>query len=239
MIVAATLTTPPRFRIILALIVVTQISIFAYSATNPSKLLSTDATNMFRAALSDSQKDAAAASGVIGPTPNGNYEMSPILPMTASQPLVQPSPQASPQATHVQQIHTRAGLFRRRLVEDATGSRTDSANSPGSGNTLSKFTLSSLFRGGSNSGMAAYSIATTAWHTILVDGFCSFANFVGQTKTRCFFLLVFSVIIESYATTLSKQAKDTGNALLFARACFVYLFWYVLLFSLFQVCTFQ
>lgn len=67
----------------------------------------------------------------------------------------------------------------------------------------------------------------SAGYNVLATVFTQFATFVGKTKARCFVLLVISVLIESYATTLSKQAKDTGNALLFVRACIVYLMWYV------------
>jgi hypothetical protein len=108
-------------------------------------------------------------------------------------------------------------------------------------NHKSKLSIGSLFRGGATatnpvvesghyygfSIRGAYMILSKLFQTIFVQNFCQFANFIGTTKTRCFCLLVFSVFIESYATTLSKQAKDTGNALLFARACLVYLFWYV------------
>ena len=108
----------------------------------------------------------------------------------------------------------------------------------------SKLTIGSLFRGGATTATSTVvgssdtghnyfitsvhgvvMILSKLFHTIFVQNFCHFANFVGTTKARCFCLLIFSVIVESYATTLSKQAKDTGNALLFARACLVYLFW--------------
>ena len=109
-------------------------------------------------------------------------------------------------------------------------------------NEKNTFSIGSLFRGGatttntpvvgdsgyhSNSIQGILMILSKLFQTVFVQNFCHFANFVGTTKTRCFCLLVFSVFVESYATTLSKQAKDTGNALLFARACLVYLFWYV------------
>jgi hypothetical protein len=112
-----------------------------------------------------------------------------------------------------------------------------------SNNNLNKLSTSSYVRGGSTTTITTatnsmgesgkqylsklFMILSKLFHTVLVQNFCHFANFVGTTKTRCLCLLVFSVFIESYATTLSKQAKDTGNALLFARACLVYIFWYV------------
>jgi hypothetical protein len=98
-----------------------------------------------------------------------------------------------------------------------------------------KFSFLNYFRGGatgtssSGSSTGVISILSTLFQTIFVQNFCRFANFIGTTKARCFCLLVFCVIIESYATTLSKQAKDTGNSLLFARACLVYILWYVVL----------
>ena len=120
------------------------------------------------------------------------------------------------------------------------------------------WTIGSLFRGGATTTIptttttststvggrgyygssiyGVYMILSKLFHTIFVQNFCYFANFVGTTKTRCFCLLVFSVFIESYATTLSKQAKDTGNALLFARACLVYLFWYDFLLYIISSC---
>ena len=42
-------------------------------------------------------------------------------------------------------------------------------------------------------------------------------------------LLLASIVLESYATALSKQAKDTGKLVIFLRACTLYLLWFVLL----------
>lgn len=189
------------FRIRLALLLAaTQISIVAYSAH-----LSND---MFRTVLSsESNKENAKLS----------LDMVP-LPM---------EPPRSP----LKSLQSRAGLFRRRLqVEDSARPINQTASASSSSSLLAMTPFRSLFRGGASTVGATTSIAAAPWHSLLVDLFCRFANFVGQTKTRCFFLLVFSVVVESYATTLSKQAKDTGNALLFGRACLVYLVWYVPLF---------
>jgi len=62
-----------------------------------------------------------------------------------------------------------------------------------------------------------------------VAAFGKFTNFVGASKTRCLVLLLCSILLESYATALSKHAKDTGSLLVFARACSLYLMWYVYL----------
>jgi hypothetical protein len=186
------------FRILLALLLAaTQISIVAYSAR-----LSHD---MFRTVLS----------GVITKE-NAKLSLDMVpLPM---------EPPRNPLAT----LQSRAGLFRRRLLV-GENARTIGTNQTTTSSTtfLTMDPFRSLFRGGASGVGVAGSIAASSWHTLLVELFCRFANFVGQTKTRCFLLLVFSVVVESYATTLSKQAKDTGNALLFGRACLVYLFWYV------------
>ena len=151
---------------------------------------------------------------------------------------------------------TRFGLFRRKLLMEVNDDdddddilTTSSSTPPTSGTAAAAVvttTAASLFRGGATTtttttGSSSSTGKTTGYfsihgvwtmlsqlfHVMFVQKFCLFANFVGTTKTRCFCLLVFSVFIESYATTLSKQAKDTGNALLFARACLVYLVWYV------------
>jgi hypothetical protein len=63
---------------------------------------------------------------------------------------------------------------------------------------------------------------------VVVDAFLRFAEFVGENRTRCLIMLFLATCFESYATTLSKRAKDTGNVLIFVRAMLVYMLWYVI-----------
>ena len=62
---------------------------------------------------------------------------------------------------------------------------------------------------------------------LAVHAFARFSNFMGASKTRCFLMLLCSILLECYATTLSKRAKDTGQVLVFLHACSLYLMWYV------------
>lgn len=66
---------------------------------------------------------------------------------------------------------------------------------------------------------------------LAVTAFGKFSSFIGASKTRCFIVLLCSIILESYATALSKQAKDTGRLIVFLHACSLYLLWYVLVAS--------
>jgi hypothetical protein len=50
---------------------------------------------------------------------------------------------------------------------------------------------------------------------------------VGSSKTKCWILLVVSILFETLATTLSKRARDIGSPLLFVAACVLYLIWCV------------
>jgi hypothetical protein len=176
---------------------------------------------MFRTVLSSSQQsDVPKAT-----TSATALELMPTSSVFESRPIV-PSPDIPEGNTN--RSPTRYGLFRRKLMDEhstsfrSNGTSSSTVATSSNGGVFSKFTLSNIFRGGATGGL---SIISTTFHTVFVESFLRFANFIGHTKARCFCLLVFSVIIESYATTLSKQAKDTGNALLFGRACLVYLFW--------------
>jgi hypothetical protein len=182
---------------------------------------------MFRTVLSSSQPKNSPSSTATKTTATA-LKLKPLSSVLESRPLI-PSPDI-PQG-NTNRSPTRYGLFRRKLMDEpsttslrANSTSTGTIDTEGNGGIFAKVTLGNIFRGGAT---GRFSIVSTTFQTIFVESFCRFANFVGQTKARCFCLLVFSVIIESYATTLSKQAKDTGNALLFARACLVYLFWYV------------
>ena len=72
----------------------------------------------------------------------------------------------------------------------------------------------SMFRGG-------YTLMNSLLYTLCVNGI----TFFGKSKSRCYTLLVVTVIMESYATALSKQAKEVGSTALFAWSCFVNFFW--------------
>lgn len=61
----------------------------------------------------------------------------------------------------------------------------------------------------------------------LVQSFNRFASYIGHSRARCLMLLTASIILESFATGLSKQAKDTGSVGTFVVACGVYIAWYV------------
>lgn len=175
-----TVVGSPRNRIVVALLILTRISIFAYSAIPKSVMFRTLLTN----------RDGVASRSA--------SELQTLLKTTA--PAAAKLPDSG-----------RTKLVRRRAIDDSDSQSPFPASQP----PLKALSLDVL-RGGAVAGQ-----------NFLVAAFCQFADYVGQTKARCFILLMFSVLIESYATTLSKQAKDTGNALLFARACVVYLMWYV------------
>ena len=59
----------------------------------------------------------------------------------------------------------------------------------------------------------------------LQTSFVQFAQFIGKSKLRCFAVLLCSIVLESYASSLSKAAKDAGSVLLFVRAVCIYVFW--------------
>lgn len=56
---------------------------------------------------------------------------------------------------------------------------------------------------------------------------------MGQNKTRCYILLLFSIVAECYSTALSKQAKEVGSTRIFFYSCLVNFFWYVTILFLF------
>jgi hypothetical protein len=212
----ASAVTARSFAIILgALLGATQISIFAYSAT-PNAF-------MFKTILSTNHKKSHNRDVSI----NHAVELELLVPQsdtthddatTAITPAVHPSTRNTTSAI-------RSSLFRRRSLEETTGRLSSSDDNDSVIGTLP------AMRGGMLASLSSpfHLVRGSAviGKNLLVAAFLRFANFVGQTKARCFLLLLFSVLIESYATTLSKQAKDTGNAFLFIRACFVYLMWYV------------
>lgn len=53
-------------------------------------------------------------------------------------------------------------------------------------------------------------------------GFVNFANYIGRSRVRCLLLLLTSICFESFATALSKRAKDTGSVITFLKAICVY-----------------
>lgn len=223
-------------RVLVTLLLATRVSIFAYSAS-PAK------SSMFKTILSPvnyRRRDRDEED-------SGSAELEALKVLLPT--LVSKSPIPAAESTG-SDAAPRSSLFRRRATEDTSNSVKSTPN--GNGNALSSLnpsdaTFSSTAYTAASaahqqqqqqqqgSPSSIISNTTAAWDVLrggavagpnlLVATFLRFANFVGQTKARCFLLLLVSVFIESYATTLSKQAKDTGNALLFVRACFVYIMW--------------
>jgi hypothetical protein len=210
----ASALTARSFAIILVLLLATQISIFAYSAT-PN-------TFMFKTILSTNHKKSHNRDVSI----NHALELELLVPpsdTTHDDATAAITPALLP--SHNTTSTVRSNLFRRRSLEETTGRLSSSGDLDSTIGTLP------AMRGGMLASLSSpfhlLRGSAVIGKNLLVAAFLRFANFVGQTKARCFLLLLFSVLIESYATTLSKQAKDTGNAFLFVRACFVYLMWYV------------
>lgn len=79
-----------------------------------------------------------------------------------------------------------------------------------------------LLRGGAKDIPIASTIATNPNHP-LAESFVRFIQFVGKSRTRCLCLLVCSILLENFSTTLSKRAKDIGSPKLFACACSLYI----------------
>ena len=52
-------------------------------------------------------------------------------------------------------------------------------------------------------------------------------SYIKSSKSRCWALLVFSIMIEAAATTINKRAADTKSAQLFMSSCILFLIWYV------------
>ncbi|GKY91310.1 hypothetical protein MPSEU_000103200 [Mayamaea pseudoterrestris] len=50
-------------------------------------------------------------------------------------------------------------------------------------------------------------------------------SYIKASKSRCWALLVVSIMIEAAATTLNKRASDTQSAQLFAGSCILFLIW--------------
>ena len=53
-------------------------------------------------------------------------------------------------------------------------------------------------------------------------------SYIKSSKTRCWVLLVFSIMIEAAATTLNKRAADTKSVQLFGSSCILFLLWCVM-----------
>lgn len=211
--------TSQRCRIVLALLIATRISIFAYSSAATNTPMS---SSVFKTLLSNSNNNHRGAAEKRRTTAASATQLELLAPANAASAASNASssaPAAAAAAAPLLRDRLRSRLFRRRASDNGdAGSATTATTTPTSSSALP---MLDVLRGGA--------AEAAVGRNILVAIFCRFANFIGQTKTRCFLLLMLSVFIESYATTLSKQAKDTGNALLFVRACFVYLMWYAAL----------
>jgi len=51
----------------------------------------------------------------------------------------------------------------------------------------------------------------------------TFVQYIAASRTRCWIVLILSIIVESGSSTLSKLAKQRGSASIFAAACSLYL----------------
>jgi len=118
---------------------------------------------------------------------------------------------------------TRRRPARRSPFHNASSSATTTALSTVSSGVLSTIAIgrTAVLRGG-----AVPNALTTAAH-VATTAFGKLTAFVGASKTRCVLTLLVSILLEGYATTLSKQAKDTGRIVVFLHACALYLMWYV------------
>lgn len=71
----------------------------------------------------------------------------------------------------------------------------------------------------------AVTISLRGGQQFLSTSFGQLSKYIGQSKLRCFVVLLCSIVLESYATSLSKAAKEAGSVILFVRAVCIYVCW--------------